>query len=220
MRDFQIFVPPHWQLIDLTEDVAGQVFTASLRLVLGMPVEVASRASRLVQRTMTSNLEEFAAAGAWAYLFPTDSFAVTGIHPSLLVQPFRPPEGTTPLEALVAIASSTAGATLLDTDRLVGLRTSSTEAIAIEPRDLVPVVDALMENERQGGPELGGIAPASRVAHRVRYVLGLPDQDASWVELLGSVQVTDDAEGIALASAILGLFDELALSFDWQEGRA
>lgn len=215
MNRFRMFVPEGWQLIDLTQDIEPQVALAAQRLVLGIPTSLASKTAGMINKVTSGNLRKLKDSGALAFLLPIDALVANGVHPTLLVQRFTPPEGVGPLEALVGIAATEAGATLLDATDLVGLRVESTDSTTIDPSDLNAMTRAL--GATSAGEAAEALGPVQRVARRVRYVLGRPTDDLGWVEILGSVQLPESPESDAVASAILALFDELARSFHWEE---
>ncbi len=213
-----MFVPAGWRLIDLREPLADQVAEAVATMVLGIPLDAAPRARAHLERRLREQLAQLADADGLAYLLPVEPLRERVASPSLLVRRFRAPEGGTPLDALLALASQHAGASLLDVNHMVGLRVAEQAEVAMTGSAIREAATQLLGESREAAAVVPLVPDGQdRVAVRVRYLLGVPDDDALWVEVLATVHLAPGAEANELAPALETLFDELAKSFRWRE---
>jgi len=221
MTGFRLFVPAGWQLLDLTVDLTAQIERAADSMTVGLRRDVARQANRTIVRHLTESLSALKEGGALGYLQPFGPLAGHGIRPVLVIRPFAPPGNADPFEALLALASQSAEASLLDAEHLVGLRVVEVSPLRRSPGELRGVLDELGRDlpEVVASSEALDSATLQGTVHRVRYVLGVPNTELPWVEILASVEVPANAAGSALAEATLGLFDELAKSYEWGQER-
>lgn len=215
MNGFRLVVPAGWLLLDLTADHDTQVASATLALVEGVPTAHRSAVRAVVAESLTKLTTELAAGGASALVVQTEGLQLHVSLPILVVRPFVFPDGVEPLAALLALVAQDDGATLFDLPTMVAVRTR-TEAVADRPEALASVPDALVGEFARDAParERAAAALRNRRELRVRYLLGLPDDASSWVELFGSVQATETTETEALLDAYAGLFDELVRGYE------
>lgn len=220
MRRFTIVVPPGWVVIEPDRDVAA----AAAEVARGMLRDASPRqrqlAGPLIRERLAATALELGEKDVAAVLIPATSVAELAVHPMLVVRPLTWPEDTDPVDALVALAASDPTARLLDIDHMVGLRTERVDDVTERTRaavgDLPAALATLVAEDPTAAGRLAAVA-AARQAHRVTYLIGVPNNDDSWVELTGSVQVIPDETGTELAGIMADLFDALAKSFRWTE---
>lgn len=221
MRTYSLLVPSGYVLVDLEGDITRAVDGLADRIVLGLDTSVRRRARGVVVKTLTDSFTALAKGEAFAALISSEPLAEQALRPLMVLSRFRPEAGGEPLEVIVAMAASQSGASMMETDSMVGLRVERTDDVSVTAADLdrrlsgdvVDLVDA-----QPGGRGRLDTLVAARRARRVRYFLGQPGDEHSWIEIGASVQVAGDAVGEAFADAFVGVFDLVAKTFKWEEG--
>lgn len=215
MNGFTMILPPDWTMIDLQGDRRSGVRTVVNGWLSGVAPHQASVARPVLLTSLERMTADMAGKGIAAVVMQSTGLNEIGVHPTMVVRELDIPPEIEPLDLLIAMAGGDSSAQVLDLNHLVGLRTRDTERVE---RDIEAGVGAFP-------PELGVRAAGmladsdglrQRIARRTRYVMGQPDDRFRWVELLATVEVADDDEGAALASAYEELFDALAGTFDWR----
>lgn len=124
----RVQLPTRWVRIDLAGDVDAQIDEFLAARLLTVPPRQRTALARTLEplRQGYRSLGDTAALMVASPVYPVDGRSA---HPQLVFLPFDPPEGQTPLDAVLAVASTDASAALLDLPDVVALRTSSSVPI-------------------------------------------------------------------------------------------
>lgn len=218
MKAFTMLLPPEWVLIDLQGDRRDGVRAIVAGWLQGLTPEQAAAARPILLSRMEAMTSDMATRGIAALVMQSAGLNEVGVQPSLVVRPMEIPEDAQPLDLLVALAGSDSTAEILDVNHLVGLKTSRVEKVGASVDNALDSFPPDLRSAASQPDKLPLLATLGiRVAHRSQYMLGVPDDRSSWVELYGSVEVSDDLEGEALADAYGQMFDALASTFDWRD---
>ncbi len=214
MGTLTYLVPPEWELIDPAEP--ERRIPAVVSGLLGeRTAEQREVAAPVLVEHLTAAMRGLGEAGAVAVLLGAYPMLTGMSVPSVVIRPLETPNGQAPIDYLVGLAAQDASAQLLEIDHAVGLRTHQVEPVASTPAEVPEEWTHLMTYEVRAS-----VAEASdRVAHRVRYVVGLPSLEDSWVELLASVQVPRGEWGEDMGATCLAMFDRIASGLTWTGGR-
>ena len=212
-----MLLPPEWVLVDLKEGRRAGVRAVLRGWLSGLSDEQAASARPVLLARLEKLTSEMADQGILALVAQAASLNEVGVQPMLVVRPLDVPPDTEPLDLLIGLAGSEASAELVDVAGMVGLRTTTVDALKADVDAAVATLPADLQ-AKASAPDaqaaLGGVG--RRMAHRRRYLLGVPEDRTLWVELFGTVEVGHDAEGEALASAYLDLFDAVVKTFEWR----
>lgn len=219
MRKYSLLIPSGYTLVDLEEPTKDAAARIASTVVLGLPTEGRRKAKALVEQTLSSSFIAMAAQGSFAVLISVAPLAEQALRPMIVFSRFRPESGGDPLDAIVGMAASQAGATLFEFGNLVGLRVERTDDVSIPqgqldgrlPAELVELADA-----GPGGRSRMVATAGNRLARRVDYFFGTPDDDDSWVSVQAGVQVAGDVVGEAFADTFVELFDLVIKTFHWE----
>lgn len=217
MTGFAMLLPPEWVLIDLKGSRRAGVQDVLRGWLSGLSAEQASAARPVLLARLEKLTSEMSEQGILALIAQAASLNEVGVQPMLAVRPLDVPEDVEPLDLLIGLAGSDASAELIEVEGMVGLRTTSVGALTADVDAAVATLPGDLQ-ARASAPDAQAalVGVGRRKAHRRRYLLGVPDDRTQWVELFGTVEVGDEAEGDALASAYLDLFDSLVKSFEWR----
>ena len=196
---FRIVLPPGWARIDLTVEVEPDEVVSTLTGGAAVPVQVRESLAAQLATTLRGAVD----LGARCVILPTDP--EYGGSTTLMFRPFE--HAGTPLDELVSLVAAEPSATMVDVPDLVCVRVSRVRRQ--EATDL---------SEFTGQAGQAASAAVLGKAHsvlQVRYVLGHPDQPASWVEVLGGIGFPQAPEAQEAVDALLALADGIVSTFRW-----
>lgn len=190
----RVQLPTRWVRIDLAGDVDAQIDEFLAARLLTVPPRQRTALARTLEplRQGYRSLGDTAALMVASPVYPVDGRSA---HPQLVFLPFDPPEGQTPLDAVLAVASTDASAALLDLPDVVALRTSSS----------VPIPEQSVGSGTPGRDLDGRVPPLT--TRRWRYLVGDPTRPHAWLLVMADVTLptADDAGEIEnLLDAIAG----------------
>ncbi len=202
MRAIEYILPANWTTIELTEPLGAQVDELSRRMFAGAPNE-AEQARRSVAARLRSSLEEAKAKGAIQMWVEAEPAGGVRSGASLTLMPF-PEDNDDPMSSLVAVASQTPGAVVLEAGDLVVLRTLAEEDATSDTQEAVDQLKAEVSELQE--QDLGSL----RVKRRsLTYYVGHPDYPEDWMVLMGQVMVDASQEAGKLADAVVAMCDAI-----------
>ncbi|SPT52950.1 Uncharacterised protein [Actinomyces bovis] len=205
MREIEYVLPDNWVALDLSGSLGLQVDQVTRRMFAGAPTE-AERARRTVAAQIRSSLEHAKSNGALQFLMEVDPVAGVRTGTSLTLMPF-PENCDDPMETLVAVASTTPGAVVLESGDLVALRTMVTEDAT---QDLL---DSVNESSRQvselADQNLDNLSAQRRT---LTYYVGHPDQKQDWMVFVGQIMSNSSPEAQEIADALVRMCDAIVSS--------
>lgn len=172
-----------------------------------------------MKKTLQDTFRKMVSEDAFAVMISTAPLAEQAIRPMLVFSLYRPADtNVAPLDALVAMAATEEGSTLLEVGSMVGLRVAKAQDVSVRAQDLPRRLPSEVVALGQGDPESlrrMEMLAGARVSRRVEYFLGAPDDDDSWLRVQAGVQVADDVAGAVIADTLAQLFDAIVGTFRW-----
>lgn len=203
---FSLVLPAGWTRVDLTSRPEEAIAAYRSAILATVPHSQSPRIGTLLDRTWTERHLQLAADGAVCLITCIEAGVLIG-QPTILVAPFRPEQGRSPMDVLIGIAASDATAEVFDVDNLVALRT-------YEDSDRTDEVMAGL-----AGVLTPGVPPPrpdgdARYRQRfLRYLVGDPADARRWVDIcatIGFVQSGPDDSPL-----FVHLIDDIVATFRW-----
>lgn len=196
------FLPEPWAAVDLTADLATQTRAVAERLVEPLTGPDRVRALGVISSLIDDQVAALVRVGARHLLIEADPVGGVRTGTFLAVFPGPPLKGEDPLQALLAIASRTPGAVVLEAGALVVLRTIESQDRTAEIGDGIDAASRALGGGLPGLPE-----GTEAVTRRLTYYLVDPERPDSWLLVSGSVTTRDDEPGAALAQSLVAVCD-------------
>lgn len=206
MRAFTVVLPAGWERIDFTGDVDQALSDFRRRVMSRAPRGRDGQLGRALGSEWSAHLKELAGSGAYCLITSLDVGLFLG-QPTLVVTPLTVPDGQTPMDLLIDIASTDSTATLFDIDKLVALRTISDSERTNE------MVRAMTDADDGAAAGAEGLTVTQRMH---RYFLGDPADPGSWAIVSGTTTVMMHGEDSReLLDTYTDLLDDVVGSFRW-----
>lgn len=205
MREIEYVLPDTWTALDLSEPLGAQIDQVTRRMFAGAPTE-AEHARRTVAAQMRSSLEQAKRNGALQFLLEVDAVGGVRSGTSLTLLPF-PDDEEDPMETLVAVASRTPGAVVLESGDLVALRT-------IETEDATRDVQGSVEETSLQVPELAeqDLSGLSVQRRTLTYYVGHPEHKQDWMVFIGQLMASTSPESQQIADFLVRMCDAIVSS--------
>lgn len=217
---YSLVVPPEWELFDLQDDPRTSVDRWVEQRLLGLGTEVRRALRAQLREPMLRLLAGLKERGGSAVLVPSSPLQRTLTNPALVVRLLTAPDGTDPIDLIVATAASDPTAELIEQDDFVGLRSlEDVEATENTEHSLLARLPEPLAEQVSGSTYKGDLFKEQvghRRVRRVRYLAGRPDAPDRWLDISGSVGYHDDPDSRELADAITSLFDAVVESLTWE----
>lgn len=218
MTEFTLFVPPGWMRFDLVDGSPArphQVSTAVRQIVRGVPAQQRESLVRFLESQLLAQLEAFGDGGAFCVLMPVSPVVDFPVRPVVAVMPLRAPEGMSPMDVLVAVASADATSEVVEVEGCVALKRVSRESVE---RDLLggnSAAEALAQIVPDA--EFDGESQVTWQANHVRYLMGNPASDDQWLDVAMSFDVPLKLDMDDVVEAAEGLFHEMVQTIRWTD---
>ena len=145
---------------------------------------------------------------------PLQPMADMPIRPLIVVMPLRIPDGRTPMDVLMSIASTDPTASVVDIADLVAVRVESeadlTDSFDTMATDLAPDFGVVT-----GEGPITQVSAVRMAATRVRYLIGDPADAERWVDVYFSIDHPVHDLALEAVRAAVEMFDEQIQTFRW-----
>ena len=122
----------------------------------------------------------------------------------LMILPLETEDGADPMDRLLAVASSTPDAVVLEANGLVALRTTTVDDVS------TGIAQDVAAAQEEYDLDISYVPPRTGVRRvNIQYLLGDPDSAENWRIVVGAVTSRDDAESRELTDAIIGVCDSI-----------
>lgn len=216
---YSLIVPPDWMLVDLQQDIPEQVDDWTRARLLGMGGELRKALRVPLRDSMRELLVGLKERDTSAVLLPATPLERTIMNPIMVFRRLEVPEGSDPLDQVVATAAADASAELMESDAFVGLRSHQDLAVTEEAqegadRQLPAGLQERIATNLSVVKEAKDVLGAKYLRH-VRYLVGRPDVTDRWLDIAASIGFYDHPDSRKLADRMLELFDTVVGTLTW-----
>ena len=198
-------VPNFWAAVDMGGDLPAQAREVAKRLTAGPATnDSAARIRAAVEGQVLAQLRSAAEAGAEFLLMEADPVGGVRTGTFLMILPLETEDRTDPMDRLLAVASSTPDAVVLEANGLVALRTTTVDDVSTGIAQDVAAAQVEYDLDISYVPPRTGVRRVN-----IQYLLGDPDSAENWRIVVGAVTSRDDAESRELMNAIIGVCDSI-----------
>ena len=196
-------VPNFWAAVDMGGDLPAQAREVAKRLTAGPTTnDSAARIRAAVEGQVLAQLRSAAEAGAEFLLMEADP--VGGVRTGTFLMILETEDRTDPMDRLLAVASSTPDAVVLEANGLVALRTTTVDDVS------TGIAQDVAAAQEEYDLDISYVPPRTGVRRvNIQYLLGDPDSVENWRIVVGAVTSRDDAESRELTDAIIGVCDSI-----------
>lgn len=198
-------VPNFWAAVDMGRDLPAQAREVAKRLTAGPTTnDSAARIRAAVEGQVLAQLRSAAEAGAEFLLMEADPVGGVRTGTFLMILPLETEDRTDPMDRLLAVASSTPDAVVLEANGLVALRTTTVDDVS------TGIAQDVAAAQEEYDLDISYVPPRTGVRRvNIQYLLGDPDSAENWRIVVGAVTSRDDAESRELMDAIIGVCDSI-----------
>lgn len=198
-------VPNFWAAVDMGGDLPAQAREVAKRLTAGPTTnDSAARIRAAVEGQVLAQLRSAAEAGAEFLLMEADPVGGVRTGTFLMILPLETEDRTDPMDRLLAVASSTPDAVVLEANGLIALRTTTVDDVS------TGIAQDVAAAQEKYDLDISYVPPRTGVRRvNIQYLLGDPDSAENWRIVVGAVTSRDDAESRELMDAIIGVCDSI-----------
>lgn len=198
-------VPNFWAAVDMGGDLPAQAREVAKRLTAGPTTnDSAARIRVAVEGQVLAQLRSAAEAGAEFLLMEADPVGGVRTGTFLMILPLETGDGADPMDRLLAVASSTPDAVVLEANGLVALRTTTVDDVS------TGIAQDVAATQEEYDLDISYVPPRTDVRRvNIQYLVGDPDSVENWRIVVGAVTSRDDAESRELTDAIIGVCDSI-----------
>ena len=198
-------VPNFWAAVDMGGDLPAQAREVAKRLTAGPTTnDSAARIRAAVEGQVLAQLRSAAEAGAEFLLMEADPVGGVRTGTFLMILPLETEDRTDPMDRLLAVASSTPDAVVLEANGLIALRTATVDDVS------TGIAQDVAAAQEKYDLDISYVPPRTGVRRvNIQYLLGDPDSAENWRIVVGAVTSRDDAESRELMDAIIGVCDSI-----------
>ena len=198
-------VPNFWAAVDMGGDLPAQAREVAKRLTAGPTTnDSAARIRAAVEGQVLAQLRSAAEAGAEFLLMEADPVGGVRTGTFLMILPLETEDRTDPMDRLLAVASSTPDAVVLEANGLIALRTTTVDDVS------TGIAQDVAAAQEKYDLDISYVPPRTGVRRvNIQYLLGDPDSAENWRIVVGAVTSRDDAESRELTDAIIGVCDSI-----------
>lgn len=198
-------VPNFWAAVDMGGDLPAQAREVAKRLTAGPTTnDSAARIRAAVEGQVLAQLRSAAEAGAEFLLMEADPVGGVRTATFLMILPLETEDRTDPMDRLLAVASSTPDAVVLEANGLIALRTTTVDDVS------TGIAQDVAAAQEKYDLDISYVPPRTGVRRvNIQYLLGDPDSAENWRIVVGAVTSRDDAESRELMDAIIGVCDSI-----------